>query len=216
MARSKSSSTNRSRKGTPQSPPTWDERLIRQLLPWRRELAGLLLFVASVITFLALLNLTQTELLATWTTLLRQIAGWGVYPMCLIVAGLGLYLILARFEGLVHISGGQVIGLELALLTAMALVHLLFGGGLTGALSGRGGGVIGWALSEPLASFLGPFLTGLLILAVSLFGLALILRVKWADIIRWLNRASLRLQLWSNELEVDIAQREAYLHSRSN
>ncbi|UCG25644.1 MAG: DNA translocase FtsK, partial [Chloroflexota bacterium] len=77
-------------------------------------------------------------------------------------------------------------------------------------------GVIGWALSEPLASFLGPFLTSLLILAVSLFSLALILRVKWADIIRWLNRASLRLQLWSNELEVDIAQREAYLHSRSN
>ena len=216
MARSKSSSTNSSRRGTPQSPPTWDERLIGQLLPWRRELAGLLLFVASAITLLALLNLSQTELLAAWTRFLRQLAGWGVYPICLIMAGLGLYLMLARVEGLVHISIGQVIGLEMALITALALIHLIFGGGLAGALSGRGGGVIGWALSEPIASFLGPFLTGLLIFSFGVLSLGLIFRVKWSDIIRWLNRASLRLQLWSNELEVDIARREAYLHSRSN
>jgi len=215
MTRSKSSPTNRGRKEPAQPAPTWDERLIGQLLPWRRELAGLLLFVVAVITLLALLNLTQADLLSGWTKFLRQLAGWGVYPMSLIVVALGLYLILSRFEGVIHISVGQVIGLELALLTVLALVHLVFGGGLEGALSGRGGGVIGWALSDPLLYFLGPFLTGLFLLLLTLLSLALIVRLKWADIIRWLNRASLRLQLWSNELEVDIAQREAHLEART-
>ena len=215
MTRSKSSPTNRGRKEPEQPAPTWDERLIGQLLPWRRELAGLLLFAVAVITLLALLNLTQAGLLSTWTRFLRQLAGWGVFPMSLIVAALGLYLILSRFEGIIHISVGQVIGLELALLTVLALVHLVFDGGLDGALSGRGGGVIGWALSEPLLMFLGPFLTGLFIFLLTIVSLALIARLKWADIIRWLNRASLRLQLWSNELEVDIAQREAYLEARA-
>jgi S-DNA-T family DNA segregation ATPase FtsK/SpoIIIE len=49
-----------------------------------------------------------------------------------------------------------------------------------------------------------------------MLSLALVLKVGWSDLIRWLNRASLRLQLWSNELEVDIAEREAYLQSRSS
>lgn len=216
MTRSKTSPTNRRRKEPAQPAPTWDERLIGQLLPWRRELAGLLLFVAAVLTLLALFNLTQAGLLATWTGFLRQLAGWGVYPMSLIVVGLGLYLILDRVDGLFRITAGQVIGLELALLTVLALIHPFFGQGLTGAMAGRGGGLIGWALSEPLLAFLGPFLTGCFLLILVLFSVALMLKVKWSDIIRWLNRASLRLQLWSNELEVDIAQREAYLQARDD
>lgn len=215
MTRSKSTPTNRGRKQPESAAPTWDERVIGQLLPWRQELAGLLLFVVAVISLLALLNLTQAGPLAGWTSLLRRLAGWGVYPMIALLAALGLYLMLSRFEGIIRISIGQVIGLELALLTLLILIHPIFGGGLAGALAGQGGGLIGWAISEPLLTLVGPLLTGALILAMALLSLAMILRVSWADIIRWLNRASLRLQLWSNELEVDIAQREAYLEARS-
>ncbi|MGD8804708.1 MAG: DNA translocase FtsK [Chloroflexota bacterium] len=216
MTRSKSTPTNRGRKQPEPAAPTWDERIIGQLLPWRQELAGLLLFVIAFISLLALLNLTQAGPLANWTSLLRRLAGWGVYPLILLMAALGLYLMVARFEGVFRITIGQVIGLELALLTSLILTHSLFGGGLSGALAGRGGGLIGWAISEPLLTFVGPLLTGALILGLALLSLAMILKIRWADIIRWLNRASLRLQLWSNELEVDIAQREAYLEARSS
>ncbi len=216
MTRSKSTPTNRGRKQAEPAAQTWDERLIGQLMPWRQEMAGLLLFVVAVISLLGLLNLTRAGPLASWTALLRRLAGWGVYPLILLVAALGLYLILDRFEGIVRISIRQVIGLELALLTLLVVIHPIFGGGLAGALDGRGGGLIGWAISEPLLTFAGPLLTSLLILGLALLSLALILKIGWTDIIRWLNRASLRLQLWSNELEVDIAQREAYLEDRSS
>jgi S-DNA-T family DNA segregation ATPase FtsK/SpoIIIE len=185
-------------------------------LPWRQELVGLLLFVVAVISLLALLNLTQAGPLKGWTELLRRLAGWGVYPSILLMAALGLYLMLARFEGVVRITIGQVIGVELALLAILIMIHPIFGGGLAGALAGKGGGLIGWAISEPLLTFAGPLLTGALLLVLALLSLALILKISWADIIRWLNRASLRLQLWSNELEVDIAQREAFLEARSS
>jgi S-DNA-T family DNA segregation ATPase FtsK/SpoIIIE len=216
MTRSRSTSTRR--EGSKQEPPapTWDERLIGQLLPWRQELGGLLLFVVAVISMLGLLKLTQAGPLATWTMLLRRLAGWGVYPLIILTAALGIYLILARFEGLIRLTIGQVIGLELALLSLVILIHPIFGDGLAGALAGQGGGVIGWAISDALLTLVGPFLTGLAILGLVLCSLALIFRVNWSDLIQWLNRASLRLRLWSNELEVDIAQREAYLQERAS
>lgn len=215
MARSKSNpSSRRSRKKPDQSHKTWDERLITTLLPWRRELAGFLLFLVSIITLLALLGLTGSGLLDPWTRLLRQVAGWGVYPLVLTIAGLGLYILLNRMELPLRGKPGQFIGLELILLVLLAFVHLVLGEGLMGALSGRGGGLIGWALSEPLLEFLGPFLTVLILFTLLVIGLALVLRITWADVILWLNRTSLQLQVWSNELEIDIAERESHRRSR--
>jgi S-DNA-T family DNA segregation ATPase FtsK/SpoIIIE len=91
----------------------------------------------------------------------------------------------------------------------MALIHMALGDGLDGALQGKGGGLIGWAFSEPLVDFLGLFLAIALIVALAILGLSLIVRIGWSDVIRWLNRASLNLQIWSNELEIDITEREA-------
>ena len=201
MARSKSNpSSRRSRKKPDQPNKTWDERLITTLLPWRRELTGFLLFLLAILTILALLGLTGSGLLDPWTRLLRQIAGWGVYPLILTVAGLGLYILLHRMELPVKGNPAQFIGLELILLALLAFVHMILGEGLVGALAGRGGGLIGWALSEPLVEFLGPLLTVFIIFTLLVFGMALVLKITWGDIILWLNRASLQLQVWSNVL----------------
>ncbi len=214
MARSKSRSSSRKSPDPKAPPPTWDERLIRQLLPWQKEIAGLLLFVAAVITLLGLLDLTKSGLLAPWTRLLRQFAGWGAYPLTLIVAAAGILIVLRRVEKPFTISTGQVIGLELILLAALSFTHLLFGQQLVGALSGKGGGLLGWALSDPLVDFVGPVLTALLHLSQFAWGVALILRITWADVIRWLNRISAELHLWSSELEVDVAQRRVAMDQR--
>jgi S-DNA-T family DNA segregation ATPase FtsK/SpoIIIE len=168
----------------------------------------------AIITFLALLGLTGSGLLDPWTRLLRQIAGWGVYPLILTVAGLGLYILLSRIELPVRGNPAQFIGLEMMLLALLAFVHLILGEGLVGALAGRGGGLIGWALSDPLLEFLGPLLTLFIIFILLVFGLALVLKITWRDIILWLNRTSLQLQVWSNELEIDIAERESQREQR--
>lgn len=214
MTRSRPPSRRNRNNEPAQVTETWDERLIRRLLPWRRELAGLILFVVSVTSLLGFTGLTHSRLLAPWSDLWRQIAGWGVYPMFLILASIGVYLVFRRSERAHFIQPGQVIGLEIILLVLLALSHMVFGDGLTGALAGRGGGLIGWALSEPLIDFLGPVLTVIVNALIFMWGLALFMRFGWGDLIRWLNRASLQLQMWSSELDADVAERQARRGSR--
>jgi S-DNA-T family DNA segregation ATPase FtsK/SpoIIIE len=213
MTRSKSTRKRRSRAKQTPPPATWDERVIRQLIPWQREIVGILLFLAAIVTLFGLLGLTNSGLLQPWTNLLRQFAGWGAIPLALTAAVIGVFLILRRTERSIHPYPGQVIGVELLLLAALPLSHILFGDGLMGALDGRGGGLVGWALSEPLFDLIGPLLTILLHLSFLVFGLALIFRIGWNDVVQWLNSASLRLQIWSNELEVDVAERKAQMEA---
>jgi S-DNA-T family DNA segregation ATPase FtsK/SpoIIIE len=95
------------------------------------------------------------------------------------------------------------------LLTLLPLSHIMSGEGMFGALEGRGGGLIGWALSEPLVEFLGPVLTAVLYVIIFVWGVALLFRVRWHHIVQWLQRASVQLQSWSEELDSDIVAREA-------
>ncbi|MDX1614875.1 MAG: DNA translocase FtsK 4TM domain-containing protein [Candidatus Promineifilaceae bacterium] len=216
MARSKSRSTSSSRREPASSPPTWDERLIQWLLPWRKELAGLLLFAVAGIILLGLVGLTESGLLRLLTSYLQRLFGWGAIPVALIVAGVGLNIALGQIERPYQVRPSQLLGVELLLLAALSFSHWLFGSSLSQALQGRGGGLIGWALSEPLLAFLGPVLNALLLTGLVLWGLALSFGVGWDRIVNWLNRASVQLLIWSNELEADVAEREAAMADLSD
>jgi DNA segregation ATPase FtsK/SpoIIIE, S-DNA-T family len=206
MARPKPASTSspppRSKsKPAPAARLTWDEILIAKLLPWRVEIAGLALFLTAALTLVGLLGPDHSSWLATWSRLLRQLAGWGAFPLCLSLAVTGLHVALRRVERPYQVWPGQVIGFELVLLALLPLSHLLSGGNLASALAGRGGGVIGWALAEPLVAFLGPLLAGMLHLGLLLWGSALMLRFTWYDVILALRRASFKLRRWARQIE---------------
>ncbi len=213
MARTRSTSTRR--RGQPSSAQqTWDEKFIRQLVPWKRELAGLLVFVLSIVTFFGLLNITSSGPLVPWTKMLRQLAGWGVFPICLSIAFVGLYIMLRRVELPFEIKPSQVIGFEVMIVVALAASHLLVGDGLSGALRGGGSGLIGWALSEPIVEFLGSTLTVILALVMIGLGVALVANFGWGDAVRWLNHSSIKLQIWSDELDADVALRQSQIDTR--
>ncbi len=93
MARSssKTTTTTTKKKGSTPTPPppSWDERLVDDVVSWRREIAGLMLFILGVVTLLALAGLTQAAWLVWWTSLLRQILGWGAFVIALVVAAGG-------------------------------------------------------------------------------------------------------------------------------
>jgi DNA segregation ATPase FtsK/SpoIIIE, S-DNA-T family len=180
---------------------TWDDILITRLLPWRMELAGLALFLVGTLMLLGLLGLADSSWVGGWSRLLRQLAGWGAYPLCLSLAVTGLHVTLRRLERPCRVWPGQVIGFELVLLAALPLSHLLWGGNLASALAGGGGGVIGWALAEPLVDFLGPVLAGMLHVSLLLWGTALLLRVTWYDAVLGLRRFSFKLRRWAREIE---------------
>jgi DNA segregation ATPase FtsK/SpoIIIE, S-DNA-T family len=181
---------SRSKRKSNNPPPTWDERLINALLPWRKEIGGVILFVLAIITLLALPGFTQAGWLGWWTSLLRQLFGWGAYPLCLSAAAGGLHVAFSKVERPYNITPTQVIGFELILLTALPLSHQLTNATLPDAYLGRGGGLVGWALSTPLLDFFGPLLTGLFYLSLLLYGLGLMVQVGWIDILRTLHNIS--------------------------
>lgn len=195
MARSKS-------KKRPANPPaTWDENLIRGLVPWRQELGGALLLLLSAATLVQLVGLFSAGWLVWWGDFWRRLAGWGVYPLFLSLFAAGLYLVMRRWQPPFELAVSQVIGLEVVWLAALPLTYQIAGGTLPAAYQGQAGGLIGWALAAPLLDFLGALLTPLLYLGLLLWGTALIVRFGWDDLSHVLSSLSARLQQWAEELE---------------
>ena len=191
------SSTPRAKKAEPaQPPPTWDEKFISSMLPWRIEIAGIALFLFAMITLLALPGVTQADWLDAWTNFLRQVFGWGAYPLFFIIALSGLLIAVRKVKRPLspHIRPSQIVGLELIWLALLPISHIISGATLPDAYLGLGGGLVGWALSEPLIDLIGPFLTGVLYLALLLWGLALVTKFDWVNLLETLNHISIRLR----------------------
>ena len=206
MARTKSSGGN---KTPPPPPPTWDERLINSLMPWRIEIAGILLFSISFLIFLALLSLPNDACPGVWLCLFRTLVGWGSYPLLLSLSAAGLHLTLRTVEKPYQIRTGQVIGFELLLLTLLPLSYQLSGTTQPEVYLGKGGGLVGWALSEPLLDFFGAFLTNSFYLLLLAYGLSLMVGFTWDDFLVGLNNLSIRLRQLSQELAPPATPRPA-------
>jgi S-DNA-T family DNA segregation ATPase FtsK/SpoIIIE len=204
MAQTKSSG---GRKTPKPPPPTWDERLINSLMPWRIEIAGIILFTVSFLIFLALLSLPNNACPGIWLCLFRTLFGWGAYPLFLSLAAGGLHLTLRQVEKPYQIRTAQVIGFELVLLTLLPLSYQLSGTTQPEVYLGKGGGLVGWALSEPLLDFFGAFLTNGFYLLLLAYGLSLIVGFTWDDFLTGLNNLSIRLRQISQELAPPEAQR---------
>lgn len=198
MAGSKNAPNKRA---TPTPTSTWDERLITMLLPWRIELVGLLCALLGLLILLSLLHLTRSAPLNWISNQLYLLAGWGAYPLALTLMVLGGHIALRQFPRPYRVQPAQIMGVELALLSALALTHEFSGAGLTETFSGKGGGLIGWALSAPLLEFFGPILTYTFHFGLLAWGVALISKVTWQDMVRGLTLASTRLQAWAQQLE---------------
>jgi len=178
-------------------PPTWDERFINTLIPWRVEIAGGALCLFSLITLLALLGLTEANWLLWWTSLLRQVFGWGAYPLFFVLAAVGLHVAIRKVKRPYQFHASQVVGVELLLMTALPLSHLLTNSNLSDAYRGLGGGLVGWALSEPLLELIGPLLTSGLYAVLLLWGFALLVNYGWLDMLETLNRITIGLRRWA-------------------
>lgn len=154
----------------------------------------------AVLLMLALVSLPADSCPGVWTCLFRELFGWGIYPLLLTAVLVGLHLTLHKVERPYHIQISQVIGFELILLTLLPISYIASGATLPEAHLGRGGGLVGWALSDPLLDFFGPFLTSLFYFSLLILGLALIAHFTWNDLLITLNRLSNKLYHWSQQL----------------
>ena len=154
--------------------PFW-KQLNTNLQPFQREILGLLVLALAVITLLGLFSVTSGALSDWWTRLLRHIFGWGAYVVALCLAVAAMSTLLSNLGQELKMSWRTIIGLEVLFIAGLALVHLLSFSQDPWQLaeSGRGGGFVGWAISNLLIGALGWPIALLILLAILSLGLAI-------------------------------------------
>ncbi len=132
------------------------------------DIAGVFLITGGLLTFLALLDLTQGVVTTWWAGVLQRWFGWGSYIFIPIFFGMGIILLIQRTETLGKINWGRILILELALFAGLALLALAADSSLERASQGLDGGQVGWGLAELLGTFIRPtwLLVFLLVLVI--------------------------------------------------
>ncbi|MBC7224449.1 MAG: DNA translocase FtsK, partial [Anaerolineae bacterium] len=115
-----------------------------------------------------------------------------------------------QLRGEVEPPWDRVLGAELTLLAALGMTHLALAAPdpLAAAREGRGGGLVGWALSHLLAQNLGEVPAWALLAGLALAGLLLLTRVSprdlWAEatrrVVPWLEWLDAQLEAWTAEV----------------
>lgn len=138
----------------PINPEFWDS--ILDLFPsWGDEIIALLLILFGILSFLSIFNVFgESPIPTAWATTLTMLFGHG----SLIVSGgillLGIVIVLVNIGVGITFPTRRIIALEAVFIASVALLHLVQSQGLVGemrplARTGRGGGLVGWALSYP-------------------------------------------------------------------
>lgn len=119
-----------------------------------RDIFGIALMVFSALTLLALLNLTDGNLLNLLAVTLKRWFGAGAILLDLTLVLLG-YFILRRKGNFWGDHFWKVLYLELIIISFLVLLSILSGYDLGLAQAGKWGGLTGWAISQGTAELLG-------------------------------------------------------------
>jgi len=178
----------------PASPWTLDRKL---------DVAGVVLSFIGFVTLLILLSSSRSAFASGWLSFLGRAFGWGSYALPVALVGVGLWLVLRRFERVPMVSVERVVGLALLfglLVTTLHFVLLPQNRQESFALAdlGQGGGFLGASLIEMLRGSLGWGGTAVALLAWLVIGLALSLDRPVAELFAW---ATPLLDRWQESLE---------------
>lgn len=150
----------------------------------QRDVLGVILMALGGVTLLSLLSVTHGALSDWWAAQLKRVFGWGAPGVAGLAIVAGMALLVRHREGEWQVPWLRLIGIELALAASLALLHLVAGGTspLVTAEAGRGGGLVGWAISQPLVDAIGKSGAVLLMIALGLIGAVWALNVSMRDI----------------------------------
>lgn len=182
-------------------PEFWD-RVFDSVPPWAEEIAGILLIVFGVVSFLSLLNVSSDATISTaWANALRGLFGYCSAIVCAAILALGVMLMLPRVGIVVRFSSRRIFALEIAFLSLLALFHLAEGSAelRQAARLGRGGGQIGWALSTAILNVTGAPVAGAIFATLLVISLALALGINRRQFHAWVQDTSARLHAFGEK-----------------
>lgn len=168
------------------------------------------MFFLALLTILSFISAQQGTLTEWWISILAQTFGWGMYVVPLFFGGVGLWLILRRFEErLPKIDPEQIVGVTVGFFVALMTLHLVvsfvwpqinfyrLGEG------GVGGGLIGALMLDVSVRALGKAGTTIFLILVWLVIVTFIAGISPADAVRLLAE---RKEKRGNTPPMDITQ----------
>jgi S-DNA-T family DNA segregation ATPase FtsK/SpoIIIE len=195
----KSTNTSKSTKAKKPSEPK--RRQLRLMFGARqRELLGVALMALSILSLLAVLNITSGVLSEWWSTTLRQIFGVGAVVIAILIGTTGFAIYRIALGSRLQMAWRLTIGLEIAFVFALGAMHALTPTADPWKLfqDGNGGGVIGWALSSVLAGVIGRGGAGVVYALLALIATLIALQLPWT---LWLSKLSMKLQAANQQLD---------------
>jgi len=139
------------------------------------DIGGILVLSISVMALIAFLfpGLVSGSALLNWVNVFRLGLGWGSLLIIASLVYLGFWMLLQQVGKDPEVNWGRVFALEGAVFCVIMLLTVLGGHSLDRARAGWDGGLVGWGLTEAVASLLGLFWTGLLALTGAAGGLVI-------------------------------------------
>jgi S-DNA-T family DNA segregation ATPase FtsK/SpoIIIE len=133
------------------------------------DIVGVVILTVGLLTFLALIELTNGVVISWWAELLQRWFGLGSYLFVPIALGVGIVLIIQRSSTVEKMSWGRILTLEIAVFALLALLAIIGDSSLERATQGLDGGLIGWGLAELMGTFIRPNWLLILILSALIF-----------------------------------------------
>jgi S-DNA-T family DNA segregation ATPase FtsK/SpoIIIE len=175
--------TKRSQNKKDQSQINWLEVLAS---PQLQQIAALLVLALGVITLLALFRVTTGRWADAWIGFLRYWLGWGTYPAAVTILLTGILWLRHHLDRPLKWRWRPFVGAELTVFSLLALTHTIAGRDDPWRLVGDpwGGGLVGWAVSVVLSTYLGWPAAALILSLLSALGLGWTFDVTADDIKR--------------------------------
>ena len=167
--------------------------------------AGIVLIGVAVLTVLAILSFSRGSLTAGWIRLLRSAFGWGAFVLPLGLGALGYWLLSIGFGRRIQVPPETVLGAVLLFLSGLGVLHYFSGDPQSAALSGGGGGHLGWLVSRGLIGALGDLGALLVLLAVMVVGLIALFSISVADAVAFVATTRQKVQDWLRLRSIETA-----------
>ncbi|MFQ6016197.1 MAG: DNA translocase FtsK 4TM domain-containing protein, partial [Anaerolineae bacterium] len=139
------------------------------------DILGIAMLAVAGFTTLSLLSINRGAVTGAWLRLLHLAFGWGVFLLPVVLAAFGLWLLVRNFGEQPLFHWERPLGAGILFLVGLAVLHFATPSVDPSRLAyeGKGGGYLGWAISQGLKASIG--LWGAYIALLALTGVAVIM-----------------------------------------
>ncbi|MFC1960698.1 DNA translocase FtsK [Chloroflexota bacterium] len=167
------------------------------------EIGAVLLIVFGVVSLLALLNFSpDAAITSNWAEAIRRLFGYGGFIVAFGILALGVIILLPQFGVVLHFPWSRTLAIEISFITFLALLHLLANDPEPRALAraGGGGGYVGWALSQLIASVFDPITATIMYAVIFIVALSRALGLRGWHLTRAIDWLAVRLERFAENL----------------